>query len=186
MFWMYEMCKYCVKKVYFFGFKEWKMLINGKYLNNFVLFWIFICPQVPVHNLTPSLNTLIIPLPPPVPSHHMAAGSPSYPLLMRNNNLDLQSFFVCFIILKPSSAIVELAGNVATRSINTRMFLKLSLVPNVLFTSHQIFYTSHRTSADFLRQNVAICTFEASEVEMFSSFLWHRMPCYFHGCQLSI
>jgi hypothetical protein len=26
------MCKYCVKKVYFFGFKGWKMLIKGKYL----------------------------------------------------------------------------------------------------------------------------------------------------------
>jgi hypothetical protein len=41
-FWMYEMCKYCVKKVYFYGFKDWKMLIKGKYSNNFVLFWIFI------------------------------------------------------------------------------------------------------------------------------------------------
>jgi len=31
------------QKVYFFCFKDWKMLIKGKYLNNFVLFWIFIC-----------------------------------------------------------------------------------------------------------------------------------------------
>ena len=44
----------------------------------------FICPQVPVHNLTPSLNTLIIP-PPPVPSYHMATGALSYYLLMRNS-----------------------------------------------------------------------------------------------------
>jgi hypothetical protein len=36
-----------------------------------------------------------------------------------------------------------------------------------------------------LGSNVAICTFETSEVEMFSSFLWHHMPCYFHRCQLS-
>ena len=48
------------------------------------------------------------------------------------------------------------------------------------------FYNSHRRSADVLRQNVSICIFEASEVEMFSSSLWHRMPCYFHGCQLSV